>query len=235
MADGGTDWGSAGAFLGAGAMSALGAYFANKQQQKLLNKQWSQSIELSNTAHQREVADLLKAGLNPILSANGTGASVPSLGTGSFENVGQGLSDGLSSASKLMSDEYKANVASVKANTKHVNEITSALKADRKVENINREADELLAETRLEAVKKLTGHKSEFGKDGAYHVTFDRDQNQKWVDLIAGGIQAEADIKDNANWRSNLSSFLPFISPAGLNSAASAYDTIKYPKRRYYR
>ncbi len=64
-----------GALAGA-ALSWYGAKQANQATAKSVANQIAFQREMSNTAHQREVADLKAAGLNPILSAH-RGASTP--------------------------------------------------------------------------------------------------------------------------------------------------------------
>lgn len=71
------------------------------------DKQMDFQAKQSATAHQREVEDLRAAGLNPILSAGGSGASTP---TGASATMGD-LSNSFNSAQKLKEVDKPLNKA----------------------------------------------------------------------------------------------------------------------------
>lgn len=84
-----------GAFLGAAA-GPLGSVVSGLFADKAARDNRSFQEKLSNTAHQREVNDLRLAGLNPILSAGGRGASTPSGSVAQIPDVGKSLSSAFS-------------------------------------------------------------------------------------------------------------------------------------------
>lgn len=162
-------------FFGAGAeiLGAVGAAQMSAQanermqlhqlkwEREKLGLEQAYNTEMANSAHQREIADLKAAGLNPILSAGGSGAPSPTIQGGSIgalpDQSGAILQSGISSAFGHFIQETEVD-KKIKQ-MEHQNDLIDAerLKAIAETGVANKKALEITANTALlKSQKDLT-------------------------------------------------------------------------------
>lgn len=125
-----------GATSGLGPLLELGGgIWGAGQSQSSANQQMAFQAKLSNTSHQREVKDLIAAGLNPILSAKYGGASTP---PGASAQIGNPASNYTSSA-----------VAAKKAREEVALLNSQKLKTDEETHNAKAMHDVLMSQVKL--------------------------------------------------------------------------------------
>lgn len=239
------------AVLGAGFLSAAGSVYANainsatqyKINQDNMGLQYAinmdqieaarmnneTAIELSNTAHQREVRDLRDANLNPILSAGGNGSAVPSLDTPGLSSPTLSAPEitnplaGITSAVQqaiAYDDQHKAYDARLAAmgfaGDKGERQAVIEAMTQRAYEEANSGAQEAIAKTEESRARyqaaKLSYWESTVGLAGLQQIVKDNGKhkdfqvNKQVADLYRDAFVSQLKDRANSNWRNNLSS-----------------------------
>lgn len=119
-----------------GGMGLFGGLLQNEQNRQEATTNRNFQANMSSTAHQREVNDLRAAGLNPILSALGSGASSPGGAQATMQNLGDGISKGMDTAIAIRSQNKQLDLQDADIDLKHDQAKNLAIDRSRSVPEI---------------------------------------------------------------------------------------------------
>ena len=146
---------AAGGALAGGVMNMFGQHETNKSNRAIADAQMAFQERMSNTSYQRGMADMEKAGLNPMLAYSQGGASAPQGASAVMGNSLGELGKGVSSASQSY-----ATVKNLSADT-NLKEVGSDVSQTQKLVNIAT-ANKIQAEA--QAIRATIPEKSTKGK-----------------------------------------------------------------------
>ena len=106
--------------IGAALISSVGGLFKQKADAASSAKQMAFQERMSNTAHQRQMADLRRAGINPMLSAKLGGASTPTGSQYQATNIGAEAVKGGLAGAQTATAKQQALIAKSNADISHV-------------------------------------------------------------------------------------------------------------------
>lgn len=196
------------------------------------------AIDLANTAHQREVQDLRDAGLNPILSAGGSGSSTPTLQSPDMnapiskavqvENPLKDLGVSAREVGKILEGTIGAQVQYQQAQTDYTNEVKRGMQIENDRAEAVKDLESFYAELEMEGINAI--------RSDAYHKQYGGHGSiaypNELVTLIKEGIISDLKNRSNQNWRANLGALLNgagaaaggagALGSAALNSAKAA-------------
>lgn len=212
---------------------------ANATNQAIAERNNQLAIDLANTAHQREVQDLVAAGLNPILSVGGSGAQSPVLKSATveapnIENPTSGIAGGVKQVAQYLSKGYAEQVKAQEIANNNAQLQKDTLETQIAADRQQAQYDYLLSKEQTEALYDYFGYDPVYDDRGNVvgHTSnsFNADKYENARQLIMDGIKSDMKNRANANWRANLgviSGAVGSTAGAAANSARAARMLIR--------